>query len=74
MDQLKQAWANRGTAAHIPCKICGLPTLMRGTELCDNCYEVTLRLADFLGCENGRQFAEQSLREGDSNEQTETET
>ena len=32
----------------VPCKICGRPTPMLGTKLCDGCWEVEHRLQDFL--------------------------
>lgn len=38
----------------IPCKICGTPTPMLGTKLCDRCWEVEHRLADFLKHPNAR--------------------
>ena len=30
--------------APVPCKFCGVPTRMAGTEQCDNCWEVHSRL------------------------------
>jgi len=29
----------------VPCTICGEPTIMRGTKLCDNCWEVLSRVS-----------------------------
>lgn len=35
-------------AEQCPCKVCGQPTRMTGTKLCDPCWEVTHRLKGFV--------------------------
>ena len=32
----------------VPCKICGIGTPFKGTQLCTNCWEVTSRIKHFL--------------------------
>jgi hypothetical protein len=32
----------------VPCKTCGTPTPMTGTKLCDPCWELEVRLEDYL--------------------------
>lgn len=48
-----------------PCKTCGKSTPMLGTKLCDGCWEVERRLADYLreGGDNARKFVEDALTE-----------
>jgi len=29
---------------HVPCRICGQPTLSHGTKLCDGCWELETRI------------------------------
>jgi NMD protein affecting ribosome stability and mRNA decay len=31
-------------ATTVPCKLCGEPTTMLGTKLCDNCWELEHRI------------------------------
>jgi hypothetical protein len=45
----------------IPCRICGKPTRMLGTKLCDGCWEVEHRLEDFLKHPAGRERARQLM-------------
>lgn len=40
----------------VPCQYCGTPTPMTGTKCCNNCYEVSSRLADFVKSKKGRKF------------------
>lgn len=48
----------------VPCKTCTTPTPMTGTKLCDACWEVERRLADYLreGGDKARKFVEDALR------------
>jgi len=39
---------------HTPCKTCEKPTHMRGTKLCNNCWEVEGRLEEYIKSKNGR--------------------
>ncbi|MCK5606656.1 hypothetical protein KAR91_32440 [Candidatus Pacearchaeota archaeon] len=58
-NKLWQSWYNKWNFVErsmIPCKMCGDPTGMKGTRLCNNCWEVTSRLDDFLQCKNGQFF------------------
>jgi hypothetical protein len=46
----------------IKCIGCGFPTLMKGTKLCDGCYEVRTRLPDFVKTKANREFVQKVLR------------
>ena len=48
-------------AYHIPCEVCGRPTLYMGTRRCNNCWEVERRLEDYLRTAKGREFVVQKL-------------
>lgn len=37
-------FANKHELPTLPCKYCGLPTLMLGTRLCDRCWELEHRV------------------------------
>lgn len=47
----------------VPCKTCGTLTPMKGTKLCDPCWETERRLEDYLrrGGVNARQFVASAL-------------
>ena len=47
----------------VPCKTCGTPTHMKGTQLCDPCWEVERRLENYLhrGGTNAREFVASAL-------------
>jgi len=45
----------------VPCLFCGKPTPMLGTRKCTNCWEVTLRLPEFLRTAQGRKFCQEEL-------------
>ncbi len=49
----------------VPCIFCGTPTPYRATGKCNNCYEVTKRLEDFLKSSKGRQHVMAQLLIGD---------
>ncbi len=49
----------------VPCVFCGTPTPFRATAKCNNCYEVTKRLEDFLKSNAGRQHVAAQLLIGD---------
>lgn len=65
MNILVQIWLNNTdvTREYIPCRICGDPTPMLGTKLCNGCYEVVARLKSFLRCKNAIQFVQDTLVE-----------
>jgi hypothetical protein len=47
----------------VPCATCGEPTPMRGTERCNNCWEVEHRLEGYLnGGSRARAFLEFAMR------------
>lgn len=64
-NRLVQIWLNDAdiTRECIPCCICGDPTFMRGTKLCNGCFEVESRLKSFLQCKNAIQFVQNTLTE-----------
>jgi hypothetical protein len=39
---------DRNQIKHVPCKTCSRPTSTIGTRLCDGCWEVEVRLRDYL--------------------------
>jgi hypothetical protein len=45
----------------IPCKTCGKPTRMKGTKLCDNCFEVESRLEKYLKSDKGKIIISEQL-------------
>lgn len=49
----------------VPCKICGKPTHMLGTKLCDPCWEVESRLDRFLETPGGRAYVKKALYESE---------
>jgi len=51
----------------VPCMFCGKPTAMLGTIKCDNCWEVTSRLDDFLKTYEGRMYVEKCLKNATMN-------
>ncbi|HDY90349.1 MAG TPA: hypothetical protein ENH82_19800 [bacterium] len=63
MNVLTQIWNNNGrvTRDYIPCRICGKPTRMHGTKMCDGCWEVESRLSSFLACKNAVDFVQGEL-------------
>jgi hypothetical protein len=64
MNKLVQIWLNSQDIIRdtIPCRICGNPTTFNGTELCDNCWEVTRRLSDFVQCQNGLEYIKEFVK------------
>lgn len=65
MNVLVQTWINNDnvTREFIPCRVCGEPTSMLGTKLCNGCWEVESRLKSFLQCVNAIQFVQKILAE-----------
>jgi len=63
MNMLVQTWIDNTnvTREYIPCQVCGEPTTMRGTKLCNNCWEVMSRLSPFLQCANAIQVVQELL-------------
>lgn len=63
MNKLTRIWLdnNNVTRQHIPCKVCGEPTTMKGTKLCDGCWEVQSRLTSFLQCLNAIRYVQDIL-------------
>ncbi len=63
MNKLTQIWINNSevTREYIPCQICGEPTTMLGTRLCNGCWEVMGRLLSFCQCANAIQFVRDIL-------------
>lgn len=48
----------------VPCKYCGKPTPMTGTELCDPCWEVESKVEYFLTCvKNGSEIIDKILQQ-----------
>ena len=49
---------------HVPCGVCGLPTMTTATARCDGCLEVEHRLADYLlaGGEAAFRFVNKTVR------------
>ena len=45
----------------ITCRICGLPTCSRGTKLCDNCWEIDMRIDNILRLPKGIEYLNQRL-------------
>ncbi len=45
----------------VPCKFCDAPTHYRGTRLCNNCWEITHRIDQFLRSEKGFNFIHNKL-------------
>lgn len=52
----------------VDCQICGEVTSMIGTKLCDNCWEITKRIDNFLESENGKKYIRNKLQQGGKNE------
>jgi hypothetical protein len=48
-----------------PCKICGVLTPYAGTQLCDNCWEVTKRLDKFVQSPKGVWTIQEAMRKRD---------
>lgn len=65
MNILAQIWINNSSVTRmwVPCRICGNPTSMCGTKLCDGCYEIHSRLKSFLRCTNAIRFVQDTLKE-----------
>lgn len=65
MNILIQIWTNNNdiTRSYMPCRMCGDPTPMLGTKLCNGCWEVESRLRSFLQCKNAIQFVQDTLAE-----------
>lgn len=62
-NRLVRIWLDNTdvTRECIPCRICGNPTLMLGTKLCNGCWEVKSRLQSFLQCKNAIRFVQATL-------------
>jgi hypothetical protein len=45
------------------CQICGEPTMMLETQLCDNCWEIISRLPEFLKSRNGLSIIYSMIKE-----------
>jgi len=49
----------------VPCKTCGAKTPMTGTRLCEPCWMVEHRLADYLKSAGGRAHVAKMLAEAE---------
>lgn len=56
-NELKAQLAIDPPSESVPCKFCTQPTPMTATRLCNNCWEVTRRLEDFLRLPRGQKLA-----------------
>ena len=54
----------------VKCKICDTHTNNDGTRLCNNCWEVTHRLENFVRTENGQKHVEKILTAAKTKKQT----
>jgi len=65
MNILFNVWRDHPNVTRecVPCQVCGIPTTMLGTKLCNGCWEVKSRLMSFLRCPNAIQFVQTALIE-----------